>query len=67
MRNRNRHSDRKILGVQTLMVNKPFSLVDIRNTMAYMLGAIIGINLMFWTIVSIALHNVKRAIQTNKL
>lgn len=49
------------------MVNKPFSLVDIRNTMAYMLGAIIGINLMFWTIVSIALHNVKKAVQRHTL
>ena len=49
------------------MVNKPFSLVDIRNTMAYMLGAIIGINLMFWTIVSIALHNVKKAVQHHTL
>jgi len=49
------------------MVNKPVTITDIRNTMAYVLGAIIGINLTFWTIISIALHNVKQAVQNNTL
>ena len=53
-----------------VMPNKPstpITITDIRNTMAYMLGAIIGINLAFWTIISIALHKVKQAVQNNTL
>lgn len=49
------------------MVNKPYTLIDVRNTMAAILGALIGLNLVFWTIISIAAHNIKRSIQNRTL